>query len=107
MNVCPAGVASVPPDRVWDVLSATERFGEWNDATFVSSEPSGPMQAGQVIHLTAPALGRQWRVEIQVRDADPQHRWVDLRVRLPFGIVNQERVTLIQTKEGGTCVRFN
>ena len=44
---------------------------------------------------------------IEVREMDPQSRWIDLLVHLPFGVNNHEHVTLTQTKEGGTLVRFN
>jgi ligand-binding SRPBCC domain-containing protein len=107
VNVCPAAVSSAPPDRIWHVLTMPQRFSDWNDATFVSAEPSGPVKPGQVLHFTTPALGRQWRLRMDVRDMDPQSRWIDLLVRLPFGIENHEHITLTQTKEGGTLVRFN
>jgi len=107
VNVCPAATTSATPDRVWRLLTTPERFGEWNDATFVSAEPPGPITSGQTIHLTSPALGRKWPVTIDVREMDSQSRWIDLLVRLPFGIENHEHVTLTQTKEGGTLVRFN
>jgi Activator of Hsp90 ATPase homolog 1-like protein len=107
VNVCPAATTSAPPERIWRVLTTPERFSEWNDATFVSAEPPGAVKAGQVIHFTAPALGRKWPLTMEVRDMDPQSRWIDLLVRLPFGIENHEHITLTQTKEGGTLVRFN
>jgi uncharacterized protein YndB with AHSA1/START domain len=107
VNVCPAATSKAPPDRIWSVLTAPERVGEWNDATYIKSEPPGPVQPGQVISLEAPAMGRKWPVTFRVEDMDPQRRWVDLVVKLPFGIENHERVTLTDTKEGGTLVRFN
>ncbi len=107
VNVCPAAVSSAPPEKIWSVLTRPERFGEWQDARFVSVEPKGPMRAGQVINLAAPSLGREWSVRIDVRDLDPQHRWIDLLVHLPFGIANHEHITMTETKEGGTLVRFN
>ena len=107
VNVCPAAVTTASAERVWSVLTTPERFEEWQDARFVSAEPPGPVQAGQVIYLSAPALGRRWPVRIDVRGLDPQHRWLDLIVHVPFGIENHERVTLTDTKEGGTLVRFN
>ena len=55
----------------------------------------------------APELGREWPVRIDVLDMDPQHRWIDLLVHLPFGVQNHEHITLTQTKEGGTLVRLN
>ena len=107
VNVCPAATTSAPPDRVWRVLTTPERFSEWNDAWFVSAEPPGPVKPGQLMIFTTPALGRKWPVTIEVRDMDPQSRWIDLRVRLPFGVVNEEQITLTETKEGGTLIRFN
>jgi ligand-binding SRPBCC domain-containing protein len=107
VNVCPAAVSKAPPERIWSVLSDPKRVHEWNDATFVSAHPPGVMTAGQVINLTAPGFGGNWPVRFDVRDVDPQKRWLDVVVRLPLGIVNHERITLTDTPEGGTLVRFN
>jgi ligand-binding SRPBCC domain-containing protein len=107
VNVCPAAVTKAPPDRVWKVIEATDRWGEWTDAAVVSVAPPGPAQRGQVIQMGGAALGRKWLFSIDVRDVDPQRRWIDLVVHLPFGIENYEHMTLTETKEGGTLVRFN
>jgi len=71
------------------------------------TDPPGPVKAGQVLHLSAPSLGRRWPVSIDVDEVDPQKRWLDFCIHLPFRIENHERVTLSETKEGGTLVRFN
>src|ERR1700686_1033959 len=107
VNVCPAAVTSAPPDRIWRVLTTPERFSEWNDATFVSAEPPGPVEPGQLLRFTAPPLGRKWPLTMEVRDVDPQSRWIDLLIRLPFGIENKDNITLTKSKEGGTLFRFN
>jgi hypothetical protein len=65
------------------------------------------VRAGQTIHLAARGFGRRWPVSIDVGEVDPQRRWIDLKVYLPLGIDNHEHVTLTETKEGGTLVRFN
>jgi len=57
--------------------------------------------------MGGPALARKWLFSIDVRDVDPQRRWIDLVVHLPFGIENHEHLTLTETREGGTLVRFN
>ena len=107
VNVCPAAVTSASPDRVWEVLTTPERFGEWLDAKFVSASPPGPARPSQTIQLFAPSLGRDWPVVLEVVAMDPENRWIDLVVHLPLGVDNHERVTLTETKEGGTLVRFN
>ncbi|OLD07020.1 MAG: hypothetical protein E6I11_16520 [Chloroflexi bacterium] len=107
VNVCPAALTSTPPDRVWSVLDTPERFTEWSGARFVSAEPAGRVRPGQVMNLVARGLGREWPVRMNVRDVDPEHRWLDVVVHLPLGVANYERVTLTETKEGGTLVRFN
>ena len=107
VNVCPAAVTPVSPGRVWTVLTTPERFDEWVDAAFVSADPPGPVKPGQVIRVEARGFGRRWQVLIDVVSVDPQRRWVDFLVHLPLGIENHEHVTLTETKEGGTLVRFN
>jgi Activator of Hsp90 ATPase homolog 1-like protein len=107
VNVCPAAVTVASPARVWGVLTKPDRFGEWVDARFLRAEPPGPARAGQRIVMSAPSLGRRWPVTIDVESMDPQRRWIELLVRLPFGVTNQERVTLTETEAGGTLVRFN
>jgi len=107
VNVCPAAVTRVSPDRVWTVLTSPEHFDAWMDATFVSADPTGPVKPGQTIHLSALGLRRRWPVSMDVVDMDPHRRWIDLVVHLPLGVDNHEHVTLTETKDGGTLVRFN
>lgn len=94
-------------DAVWRVLTAVERFGEWQDARFISADPPGAVRPGQVIRLVARGYGREWPVAIDVDDVDPDRRWIDLTVHLPFGLVNREHVTLTRADDLGTLVRFN
>jgi len=107
VNVCPSARASAPPERVWQVLATPELLGEWTDAVYASSEPAGPVVPGQVIRLKAPGLGLMFPVTIEIGDMDPEHRWIDMLVRLPFGITNHEHITLTEAAESGTLVRFN
>ena len=107
VNVCPAGVSNAPPDKLWDAIADIGRWREWTDAVVAGVEPPGRMvQRGQVVRLHAPRL-RFLRFTIDIADIDPQRRWIDLVARFPFGIVNEEHVTLTETEQGGTLVRFN
>lgn len=107
VNVCPAAVTSASPERVWRVVTATDRYGDWVDARFVSAEPPGDATTGQRIHMAAPAFGREWPVTIDVKGVDAGRRWIDLVVDLPFGVINEEHLTLTERPDGGTLIRFN
>jgi ligand-binding SRPBCC domain-containing protein len=108
VNVCPSGVAAVPAERVWQVLTTPARFGEWlQDASVVSIRPAGPATPGQRVELMTRAYGVMWRVRIDVEAIDTARRWIDLTAHLPFGLVNQERVTLEELDGERTQVRFN
>ena len=107
VNVCPAATSKAPPDRFWEILAATDLLGEWTDAEFLSAEPPGAAQPGQLVHLVAPGFGRKWPVRIDVVAMDAQHRWIDYVAHLPFGVDNHEHLTLTQAPEGGTLIRFN
>jgi hypothetical protein len=106
VSVCPMGTASVPADRVWRVLTRLERYGDWLDGRVMGVAPPGPARAGQRVEMEAPAFGRHWPVHITVDELDPARRWLRLRVQLPFGVVNEERVALSEVGEGRTLVRF-
>jgi len=107
VNVCPAAVTSAPPERVWRVITTLERGEEWLDVKVVSAQPPGVMTPGQIIKLGGPVLGLNFYLTMEVGDMDPQRGWIDLLVRLPFGIDNHEHLTLSPTEKGGTLIRFN
>lgn len=107
VNVCPAGVAKASPERVWDVITDVGRFEDWQDAKVVSADPPGRIVAGQRVLLRAGGLGRTWPVTIDIPAVDPERRWIDFEVQLPFGVVNHEHMTFAPTPDGGTLVRFN
>jgi hypothetical protein len=107
ITVCPVATASVPTDRVWQVLTAPEHFADWIDGRVVAVVPPGAAQPGQRVDLESPAFGRRWPVRITVEDLDPGRTWIRLRVELPFGVVNEERVALADVEGGRTLVRFD
>jgi len=51
-----------------------------------SIEPAGPAQSGQRILARTRALGKDWDVQITVRNIDPDKRAVDFTTQLPFGL---------------------
>lgn len=107
VNVCPAATSKAPPVRFWEILVDAHAYERWTDARFISAAPPGPVSAGTVIHMKAPGFGREWRVRLEVTDLDPGRRWIDIVAYLPLGIANHEHLTLTETPDGGTLVRFN
>jgi len=106
LSVCPSAVVAAPVDRVWDLLTRPEGFDKWADATLVSAEPDGAAQPGQKVHLVTGALGLKFAVTIDVLDIDRENHRLHFLVHLPFGVVNDETVTMAGAGEGNTLVRF-
>jgi uncharacterized protein YndB with AHSA1/START domain len=106
LSVCPSAIVEAPVDRVWDLVTRPEGFDLWTDARLVSADPDGRASAGQELHLVTRALGWSFAVGISVRDVDPERHRVGLLVALPFGVVNDQVMTLTEAGEGRTLVRF-
>jgi uncharacterized protein YndB with AHSA1/START domain len=106
LSVCPAAVVDAPVDKVWELLTRPEGFDLWADAKVVAAEPEEPARPGQRLHLVARALGWGFAVTIAVREVDVEGRRLRFLVDLPFGVVNDEVVTMAATGDGGTLVRF-
>jgi|SRR5215831_4074224 len=106
LSVCPSAVIDAPVDRVWDLMTRPEGFDLWTDATLVSAEPDGHAAAGQELHLVTKALGWSFAVRITVREVDAERHRVGVLVALPFGVVNDQVMTLTESGEGRTLVRF-
>lgn len=106
LSVCPSAVVDAPVERVWDLLTQPEGFHLWADAAVVAAEPDGPARPGQVLHLVTRALGWAFAVTITVREVDAEQRRLHFVVELPFGIVNDEVITMAEAGGGRTLVRF-
>ena len=106
VNVCPMQIANAPPDVVWEVLTDTERYGDWTDTEVVRVDPSGPASPGQHLDLATRALARRWTATIDIGRMDTDRRWIDMVART-FLFVNREHITLSPVDSGRTLVRFN
>jgi uncharacterized protein YndB with AHSA1/START domain len=99
-------VVEAPVEPVWDLLTAPGEFDSWTDARLVAAEPPGPARAGQRLRLVTRALGRAFRVDMNVLEVDAERRRLRLLIHLPFGLVNDETITLAPAGESRTIVRF-
>src|SRR5215471_7658479 len=106
LSVCPSAVVDASVERVWDLVTSPEGFDTWVDAAVVAAEPEGPAQPGQLIHLVTRALGWGFAVSIEVREVDAQRRRLRLLIELPFGLTNDQVMTMADAGDGRTLVRF-
>ena len=106
LSVCPSAVVEAPVERVWELLTTPASFDLWVDAAVVAAEPEGPARPDQRLHLVTRAFGRAFAVTIEVLEVDPDRRRLHLLVDLPFGLVNDEVITLAPAGERRTLVRF-
>jgi hypothetical protein len=107
MFTCPVTTVRAPLSTVWRLLSEPSEYERWVDATLVSVEPPGALQAGQVVRLRTRAAGRWWPVRWDVLDVDPRQSRIGLDVHLPLGIVNHEVIVVRPVSEDQTFVAFN
>lgn len=107
MNVCPAARINAPAERVWALLSDPAGYGSWADGRVDVVTPPGPAQPGQVISISASALGKRWRVTSTVESVDAGRHQIVLRVALPFGIAERSRITCTALDGDSCLVRFD
>ncbi|TMF89174.1 MAG: hypothetical protein E6I08_05440 [Chloroflexi bacterium] len=105
ISVCPADTVDAPADVVWRTL--TRDYPGWIGGEVRSVAPPGPMAPGQVIQLVTRELGLGFRVRVEIGSVDVDRRRVGMDIRLPFGVMNHELVTVDPTAAGGALVRFN
>ena len=70
MSVCPVATIAAPVERVWAMLVEPARYGFWADGTVDWIEPPGPAEPGQIVKVSAPALGKRWQVTLAIDRVD-------------------------------------
>jgi uncharacterized protein YndB with AHSA1/START domain len=104
--VCPTTVVAASATTVWRLLTEPAEYERWAGAELIRVTPPGPAQEGQVIEFRTRELGRWWHVRFDVGAVEPE-RSLELKVHLPFGVVNHEHVVLSPVDEERTRVTFN
>jgi uncharacterized protein YndB with AHSA1/START domain len=99
-------VTHAPAEAVWKLLLDPASYPQWAGAEVRSVEPPGEVRSGSRLVLSPRGFGFWWRVVFEVGEVRPE-RLLQLTVRLPYGIVNEEAVTLAPLPDGGTRVTFN
>lgn len=91
-TACPTCIADAPIEVAWSLFDPA-RLDSWWDATTRRIVPEGSLSAGQRIEAAAGPFGI-FRVSADVLEVDPVARRIRMLIRLPFGMTNDETVTL-------------
>jgi len=99
LTVTPNAVVEAPIERVWSLLTRPDGFHLWVDAAMVAAEPEGRARPGQQLHLVTKALGWAFAITIEIAEVDAERHRLRFQVELPFGVVDDQVVTM-STAEG-------
>ncbi len=89
---CPTCVADAPVEVAWSLFDPA-RLDEWWDARLRRVTPGGPLAAGQRIEGTTGPLGL-FAFSWDVLEVDPAAYRLRMLIRVPFGVANDETVTM-------------
>jgi hypothetical protein len=92
---------AAPPSRVWQVLTAFERFGEWNPLVV---RLSGEAERGAALRMTVRIWGRKVPADATVLACEPgrELRWRGPRSSLLGRLFSGEHFFLLERRGEGT-----
>ena len=91
-TACPTCVAEAPASVAWTLLDPS-RLDEWWDGRTRRVTPLGALTPGQRIEVAAGPLGL-FRPTLDVVEVDPAGHRVRFRIRLPFGMRNDQTISI-------------
>jgi hypothetical protein len=89
---CPTCIANAPIEMAWSLLEPS-RFHDWMDLKIRRVDPRGALVAGQRIEATTGPFG-MFKVTFDVLEVDHDAHQVNMIIRLPFDIVNDETIRM-------------
>lgn len=106
MVVCPATVIAAPCAKTWEVWRNLPYDAGWLGVDLERVDPPGPLRPGQTLLFSGAALGRRLHLTIEIDAVSEEEGVIDLRVMLPFGILNHEHMTMAPVSDGACRVQF-
>src|SRR5262245_12821333 len=106
LNVCPADTVHAPVESVWELLMQPAQYGRFWDLTLECVEPEGVAVVGQQFVGWSRALGRKWRIDVEIQEVDAQRHQLLFRMSYPFGVTSTNRLMCTPTGEQSCVVRF-
>ncbi len=107
LYVCPAAVIAAPCATVWEVLRNIASDSGWLGGVQAERvDPPGPLQPGQALLFSGRVFGRRLYLTMEIDAMDEQKGVIDMRVQLPFSIVNHEHMSLAPVADDSCRVQF-
>jgi uncharacterized protein YndB with AHSA1/START domain len=104
IHVCPTDIVKASPDRIWDLLANPRELADWSDTALIEA-PGREITAGDRLVLGA-GLARRFRIRFHVRQA-VRPRLLSIDIRLPFGVTNDESISISPVGFDTCRVTFN
>ena len=101
---CPTDVVHAPAPRVWNLIATPAELARWSRTRIIEA-PGRSLDVGDRLVVGA-GIGHRMRVVLDVQDVIAPRRIV-LRIRLPFGVVNNETIAITPTDAGSCRVTLN
>ena len=85
ITVTASRAIAAPPERLWELVSDTNRYAEWVEGTAAVSRPAGPARIGTTYEEINPIAG-PWRATARwtVVEFDPPRRQVHRSEDIPI-----------------------
>jgi|SRR5579871_1134244 len=93
-SVCPTDIVDTPAETVWALLTNPSGWGSYFDATVKSVIPEGHAVQGQRVGLATGSWPFRFLLTFEFTGVDEVRHELAIDIRLPFGIVNHERLSV-------------
>jgi uncharacterized protein YndB with AHSA1/START domain len=103
LHVCPTDFIHASAEGVWRLIVTPADLARWSETTVIDAPFL--LQSGDRVVLGA-GLGQRLKIALHVQRADQPHEIV-FRVRLPFGVVNDEVIQVASYGADACRVTFN
>jgi hypothetical protein len=104
VNVCPTDRVQAPAEVVWELLMNPAGYGGFWQMKIDRVEPEGPAAVGQRVSAW---LLRPWlRIEGEIMEVDAARHAIRFHMRMPFGMVGDERISCTPIDVGSCMLSY-
>jgi hypothetical protein len=99
-------MVAAPAEIVWTLLTTPADWGTVFDGEVLGVEPAGPAAIGQRVRLASGRWPARFKLLFEFTEVDAASGVLQMEIRLPFGIVNHERLACTPAAPGECRVAY-